>query len=274
MSNSDFVSPNARRWLNLISFAEGTYGKQGPRYDITFGYRPIKDLSKHPDQVVRSGGYSSAAAGAYQFMPGTWQRASQAVKAPDFGPRSQDLAALQLMRWRGVDPDKAPISPENVAKLSGEWAAFPTLKGGSAYGQPSKSYEQLAKFAKSQGANVIPQGGLGQSGSAAQPTNEEAIAQALLGSYLGTLLTKKSDLDAGYQAPDVPHSTYEEEGDSDDKLSAQDLASLLASVGGGGAETAREYAPASSQNLAATQEHMSKLLQAAQAAFRPGTAVI
>ena len=273
MSNSDFVSPNARRWLNLISFAEGTYGKQGPRYDITFGYRPIKDLSKHPDQVVRSGGYSSAAAGAYQFMPSTCQRASQAVKAPDFGPRSQDLAALQLMRWRGVDPDKAPISPENVAKLSGEWAAFPTLKGGSAYGQPSKSYEQLAKFAKSQGATVIPQGALGQAGSAAQPTNEEAIAQALLGSYLGTLLTKKSDNDAGYQAPDVPHSSYEEE-DSGDKLSAQDLATLLAAVGTDESDTARQYVPASNQNLVATQEHMGKLLQAAQTAFRPGTAVI
>ena len=271
MSNSDFISPNARRWLNLISYAEGTYGKQGPRYDITFGYQPIKDLSKHPDRVVRSGGYSSAAAGAYQFMPGTWQRAAGAVKAQDFGPRSQDLAALQLMRWRGVDPDKAPISPQTVAKLSGEWASFPTLKGGSAYGQPSKSYEQLARFAQSQGARVVPQG----TGSQASGVGvESALAQSLLGSYLANLLTKKTDSGYEYAAPDVPHSSYDESGDADE-LSSQELLALInASSDSAKADPNSGYLKSSALNLSDTQQRMGDLLLAAQSAFKPGTPVI
>ena len=97
MTNKDFISPNARRYLDIISFAEGTLGPQGrPRYDITFGYTPITNkLVAHPRRLVNSGGYESDAAGAYQFLSTTWDRVAPMVKARDFGPRSQDLAALQ-----------------------------------------------------------------------------------------------------------------------------------------------------------------------------------
>ena len=272
MSNSsDYVSPNARRWLNLISFAEGTYGKSGPRYDVTFGYTPIKDLSKHPDRVVRSGGYSSAAAGAYQFMPSTWQRAASAVGVKDFGPRSQDLAALQLMRWRGVDPDKASISPENIAKLSGEWASLPTAKGVSAYGQPSKSFDKLLSFAQSQGASVVPQG---TSGSQGGVNAEGALAQALLGSYLGTLISKGvgADSDLGYKSPEVPHSAYEEE--TEPEITPEVVKAIVTAIGAGTSddEEARLLAQGA-ENLSASQQRMTKLLQSAQAAFKPGVAV-
>lgn len=157
MSNSAPISPNARRWLNLISYAEGTYGNRGPRYDVTFGYTPIKDLSRHPNRVVSAGGYSSAAAGAYQFMPATYAGASKALGGlPDFRERSQDLAALYLVRQRGVDPDRSAVTPETVAKLAPEWASFPTLQGSSYYGQPSKPINDLLRFAKSQGATTAP----------------------------------------------------------------------------------------------------------------------
>lgn len=149
---SDAISPNARRWLNMISFAEGTWGGSAPRYDVTFGYKPIKDLSRHPNQVVRGDGYSSAAAGAYQFMPSTWAGVAKKRGLKDFGPTSQDIAALELIRARGVDPERDPITPQTVAKLSGEWASLPTLQGKSAYGQPVKSFEALRQFAEKQGA--------------------------------------------------------------------------------------------------------------------------
>ena len=271
MSNtSDYVSPNARRWLNLISFAEGTYGKTGPRYDITFGYTPIKDLSKHPDRIVQSGGYSSAAAGAYQFMPSTWQRAASAVGAKDFGPRSQDLAALQLMRWRGVDPDKSPVSPENIAKLSGEWAALPTAKGVSAYGQPSKPFGKLLSFAQSQGANVVPQGATGSQGGAG---TEEVLAQTLLGSYLGNLLSKRTDTDMGYKVPEVPHSTDQEE--TEPELTPEILKAVVDAIGTDSSDTeSKNYLLSQGiSNLSSTQDRMSKLLQSAQSAFKPGVAV-
>lgn len=149
---SDSISPNARRWLNMLSYAEGTWGGSAPRYDITFGYKPIKDLSRHPNQVVQGGKYSSAAAGAYQFMPGTWAGVAKQQGLKDFGPQSQDVAALALIRAKGINPDRDPITRETVAKLSGTWASLPTLQGKSAYGQPVKSFESLRQFAEKQGA--------------------------------------------------------------------------------------------------------------------------
>jgi muramidase (phage lysozyme) len=177
---SDLISPNARRWLNLLSYAEGTWGGSAPRYDITFGYKPIKDLSRHPNQVVQGGKYSSAAAGAYQFMPSTWAGVAKQQGLKDFGPKSQDIAALALIRAKGVDPDRDPITKDTVAKLSGTWASLPTLQGKSAYGQPVKSFESLRQFAEKQGASTA---------AAPQATSEQTTASKTSG--LGQVLLNK-----------------------------------------------------------------------------------
>jgi len=254
MSNSAPISPNARRWLNLISYAEGTYGNRGPRYDVTFGYTPIKDLSRHPNRVVSAGGYSSAAAGAYQFMPATYAGASKALGGlPDFRERSQDLAALYLVRQRGVDPDRSAVTPETVAKLAPEWASFPTLQGSSYYGQPSKPINDLLRFAKSQGATTAPlvpnlppprgkgrpfavgdyispeytRPGAGVASQGAQsgsPTSagsgsdfENRIAAGIASNLISNYLTRKPDQSL-YDAPKqtVPLSSDDEDNDNSD----------------------------------------------------------
>ena len=144
------ITPQARRWLRAISASEGTLRDGQIQYDIMFGGGRFGDLSRHPDKVVRGGGYSSAAAGAYQFMPGTWSEISRKLGLRDFGPQSQDLAAIELIRRRGVDPNTAPINAANVAKLAPEWASLPTLQGKSYYGQPVKplSFVQQAAAGK------------------------------------------------------------------------------------------------------------------------------
>lgn len=139
------VSPNARKWLNAISAAEGTTRGGKVQYNIMFGGGTFNDLSKHPDTVIDSGRYRSAAAGAYQFMPGTYNRVAKTLNLTDFSPESQDQAALELIRQRGVDPDRDPITRENVAKLAPEWAALPTLSGKSYYNQPVKSFEFVSR---------------------------------------------------------------------------------------------------------------------------------
>jgi muramidase (phage lysozyme) len=181
---SDPISPNARRWLNLLSYAEGTWGGSAPRYDITFGYKPIKDLSRHPNQVVHGGKYSSAAAGAYQIMPDTWAGVAKQQGLKDFGPRSQDIAALALIRAKGVNPDRDPITKETVAKLSGTWASLPTIQGKSAYGQPVKSFESLHQFAEKQGATTA---------ATPKPTSQQAAAPKNSGLGIG-LLNKFIDM--------------------------------------------------------------------------------
>jgi muramidase (phage lysozyme) len=137
------LGANERAWLNAIRHAEGTSGANG--YATTFGYQSFDPAKGHPRRVVKSGGYASDAAGAYQFLSTTWDGVNRQMgtNAADFSPAAQDRAALQLIRNRGVDPSQA-ISREAVAKLAPEWASLPTMAGKSYYGQPVKGYDAVA----------------------------------------------------------------------------------------------------------------------------------
>jgi len=143
------LTPERRALLATIRYAEGTWANgQEIGYRIMFGGGTFSDLSRHPDRVIHGRRYSSAAAGAYQFMPFTWAYAAAALKLNSFGPRDQDQAALWLVERRGAlaEIDRGRFSPEAVNRLSPEWASFPTLWGGSYYGQPVKSYRNLHLF--------------------------------------------------------------------------------------------------------------------------------
>ena len=133
------LTPLQRAWLRTIRYAEGTHHDKG--YGTHFGGSYSEPGDGHPDRVIRAGGYSSAAYGAYQFMPKTWQ----GVGGGSMSPERQDRAALELMRRRGVTATTG-ISPELAAKLAPEWASFPMLNGKSRYGQPVKKYKQLERF--------------------------------------------------------------------------------------------------------------------------------
>ena len=137
-----------------ISGAEGTILGGKPGYNVMFGGGRFKDLSRHPDKVIRSpGGYSSAAAGAYQFMPGTWGEVKGKLGLTDFGPQSQDLGMLQKVRQRlmpigglAAITKAGTLTPEIQAALAPEWASFPTQAGSSYYGQPVKKAAQIQQF--------------------------------------------------------------------------------------------------------------------------------
>ena len=137
-----------------ISGAEGTILGGKPGYNVMFGGGRFKDLSRHPDKVISSpGGYSSAAAGAYQFMPGTWGEVKGKLGLTDFGPQSQDLGMLQKVRQRlmpigglAAITKAGTLTPEIQAALAPEWASFPTQSGSSYYGQPVKKAAQIQQF--------------------------------------------------------------------------------------------------------------------------------
>ena len=143
------------RFSPVIRAAEGTTGNAG--YNTMFGGGQFTDLSRHPDHVVHAGGYSSAAAGAYQFMPATWNRAAEALGLKDFSPASQEAAGRWLVQQRGVDPDAIYETKEQFAqaidRLAPEWAGLPNLYGpdhqgnvgtnSSYYGQGGKSLDTL-----------------------------------------------------------------------------------------------------------------------------------
>jgi muramidase (phage lysozyme) len=159
-------NPYGRALLDVIASAEGAdynvmFG--GGRFDTSKGWR-------HPDKKVTGGGYTSTAAGAYQFLTPTWNEVAGQLGIKDFSPANQDAAAMRLIERRGVSLDDVmagKVDATTLAKLAPEWASLPTAEGKSYYGQPvKKAADLLAKFtAAVKGAP--PAAGAGFQGAAA-----------------------------------------------------------------------------------------------------------
>ena len=143
------ITPERRALLNTIRFAEGTW-KNGLDigYRVMFGGGLMGSMDRHPDRVIYSSRYASAAAGAYQFMPFTWDLVKRSLGVRGFGPEVQDQGALFLVQRRKALrlTDVGVMTPQLAAKLAPEWASFPTLRGRSYYGQPVKPFANLQSF--------------------------------------------------------------------------------------------------------------------------------
>ena len=142
------LTPERRALLNTIRYAEGTWTNgEDKGYRTLYGGGRFQDLSHHPEKVVVKR-YSSAAAGAYQFLPTTWKGLAKELRLNSFKPKHQDQAALHLVKRRGAlqEIDSRGLTTAAMAQLAPEWASFPTRSGRSAYGQPVKSHQELASF--------------------------------------------------------------------------------------------------------------------------------
>lgn len=114
----------------VIRPPESGYGPAG--YGLFYGDRSpsIFDFSRHPGMRVVNGANHSAA-GAYQFVIGTWNYLAPMIGVSDFSPRSQDLMAVELLARLGALPY---ILQNNIAgaidRANGTngWASLP---GGS-----------------------------------------------------------------------------------------------------------------------------------------------
>ena len=143
------ITPARRALLNTIRYSEGTWaGGQEIGYRILFGGSLMGSMERHPNLVIRTARYASAAAGAYQFMPFTWSLASRLLGLQRFSPEDQDQAALLLIQRRGALAlaDGGRFTPALASRLAPEWASFPTLRGASYYGQPVRRFAELKRF--------------------------------------------------------------------------------------------------------------------------------
>jgi muramidase (phage lysozyme) len=165
----DWIPPKMRALLDAVRYAEGTAGPQG--YQTMFGGGTFSDMSRHPDKVVRTSGYASAAAGAYQFMPDTWK----SVGGGPMTPERQDMAAMKLMQRRGVDIKKVAergATAEDIHRLAPEWASLPKdASGKSYYGQPVKKLDEILSIANG--------GGQRMAGDALQSRSAPPVASAV-----------------------------------------------------------------------------------------------
>lgn len=183
-------TPEAQGLLRMLRFAEGTERGGQDSYRVMFGGSLAPDLKRHPDKVIKGGKYASAAAGAYQFMPGTWQAQQKKLGLESFGSVEQDIAALDLARQRTMGLgglsylQKQGLTPEFVAALAPEWASLPTKEGKSYYGQPVKSYSELQKTYQ-QGRQPLS-GEQAQGATTGQETSSTGFLQGFLSAMEGS----------------------------------------------------------------------------------------
>lgn len=144
------TNANLRAFLLMIRVGEGTSGENG--YRTLFGGSLFSDYSKHPNKVITKGGYSSTAAGAYQFLYKTWEGVRSKLGLPDFSPESQDLGAIELLRQRKVYDFVIQGKIEEAINQGAnkEWASLPN----SPYGQPTKTMAQVINYYKQYGGSL------------------------------------------------------------------------------------------------------------------------
>ncbi len=147
--------PNVRAFLRVIREGESSQGEDA--YRMIFGGDLVDSFDDHPRRVVRRplGGKSiaSSAAGAYQFLTGTWDECAAALALPDFSPASQDLAAVFLIdRRKALDDVIAGRFDDAVRKCAREWASLP----GSPYGQPTMTLQRARGVYEVNGGGYIP----------------------------------------------------------------------------------------------------------------------
>lgn len=179
-------TPEAQGLLRMLRFAEGTERGGQDSYRVMFGGSLAPDLKRHPDKVMKG---RSAAAGAYQFMPFTWQTQQKKLGLGSFGPVEQDIAALDLARQRTLNLgglsylQKQGLTPEFVAALAPEWASLPTKEGKSYYGQPVKKFSELQKTYQ-QGLQT-PSSNQAQGVGTGQDTSSAGFLQGFMAAMAG-----------------------------------------------------------------------------------------
>lgn len=140
------MSANLRAFLALIRWAEGTAGEYG--YRTMVGGRLFNGWTDHPRQmhsgVFNNGtAWRSTAAGAYQFLASTWDEARAALGLPDFSPKSQDEAAVWLIKRAGaLDALEEGRLKDALIKCSPTWASLPYAP----YGQPTRTYADCERY--------------------------------------------------------------------------------------------------------------------------------
>jgi muramidase (phage lysozyme) len=153
---------NTTAFLDALTVGEigaALLAKSDDGYNVIVGStadqpRLFNDYSQHPRVRVFLPRLStwSTAAGRYQFIFSTWQEVAAKLGLKDFSPVSQDLAAIERIRFRGALADvRAGRFADAIHKCRQEWASLP----GAGYGQGEVKLAALqARYVASGGVLV------------------------------------------------------------------------------------------------------------------------
>lgn len=138
---TDFTMPTVNPQANLSAFLKLIrIAESNDNYAALVGGGTFSDFSDHPYKkgwpgIKLPNGQTSAAAGAYQLQPQTWDEARSRVPLPDFSPRSQDIAAVAVLQfpWRQDAYGDVAAGRFDMAirKLAYEWEAFSKMIAGN-----------------------------------------------------------------------------------------------------------------------------------------------
>ena len=154
---------NIAAFLWTIRRAEGTASANGYRtmytgklFEIDNPQLPTYQYKDHPRTVIKatSNGkpLNSSAAGAYQFMPPTWDQCKKALGLPDFSPASQDKAGIYLIQsCNALNDVRAGEFTKAANKVRRIWASFP----GANYDQPEKTIAVLRQYFTEGGGTFV-----------------------------------------------------------------------------------------------------------------------
>ena len=112
-------------------------------YNVIVGSTPQKPIlmdnyTEHPRRYQKA--QNSDAAGRYQFLGRYWDHYRKQLGLPDFGKRSQDLWAIQLIReCRAESLIQGGLFADAVHACRSRWASLP----GAGYGQHENSLDAL-----------------------------------------------------------------------------------------------------------------------------------
>lgn len=163
-----YADPRFRALLGVIRDAEGVSRHADP-YRVAGGGRDTLDQLDTPE--FRMWGFTdktgksdvSSATGAYQFLRGTWRNLQNKYGFSDFHPRTQDLAALALIKDAGAFSNvRQGDYLGAINKIRHIWASLP----GAGYNQQERGYDFIQKsLAKHLGhpVDMQPDGGSHQS---------------------------------------------------------------------------------------------------------------
>lgn len=170
-----YADPRFRAILGVIRDAEGASRYADP-YRVAEGGKST--LSQLDTPEFRMWGFTdktgksdkSSAAGAYQFLRGTWQDLQSRYGFKDFHPRTQDLAALALMKDAGAFPYiQRGDYMGAINKVRNIWASLP----GAGYNQQERGRDFLERsLAKHLGQPVSMQDGSYQTRRPPTPSSE------------------------------------------------------------------------------------------------------
>jgi len=158
---------NVVAFLDMLAWSEGTSTSPATKnqgYDVVVTGADrvpeiFTDYSVHPfsrgrkSKAINRKGLTSNASGRYQFMLKDYAHYRALLKLPDFGPLSQDLWAIQLIRERrALSLIQAGRITDAIKAVRNIWASLP----GAGYGQPEHALENLLAAYRMAGGAVAP----------------------------------------------------------------------------------------------------------------------